>query len=212
MTVNPLTIPRCQDEHKPPGGRYCPVITILMAFIMLLCVGCQAEPEQAAYFDLIDPHPVWKGDKLYFNSALDWRPDEEVIEALHHGVVVPLELSVRISRHHGVVASEDRTHHHRFEIRYLPLLRDYEVWDVRADERTLYPRLAILIQALARRRHFSAGLTQAELAERRWQVQLRAHLDRTRLPSPMRLPVWFDRRWRSDGPWYTWVFPVEDAG
>lgn len=185
-----------------------------MAFITLLCVGCQAEPEQAraVSLDLVDPRPIWVGGELHIDTALDWRPDDAVIEALHHGVVVPLELSVRISRHHGVVASEDRTHHHRFEIRYLPLLRDYEMWDVRADERMLFPRLGILTQALARPRQFDTGLTQSEIAERRWQVQLRAHLDLSRLPSPMRLPVWFDSRWRAEGPWHTWVFPSEEAG
>lgn len=184
-----------------------------MASITLLCVGCEADSDQArsAGFELLDPQPVWFGDELQFSAGLDWQPDDAVIDALHHGVVVPLELSVRISRHHGVVASEDRSHDHRFEIRYLPLLRDYEVWDVRADERTLFPRLAILTQALARRRQFSTGLTRQEVSERRWQVQLRARLDRSRLPSPMRLPVWFDPRWRAEGPWHTWVLPSEEA-
>jgi len=187
---------------------------ISMVFITALCVACQPEPEpaQTVAFDLLDPRPVWIGEELQFNTALHWRPDDEVVNALHHGVVIPLEVSVRISRHHGLVASEDRSHHHRFEIRYLPLLRDYEVWDVRADERTLYPRLAILTRALSRRRQFSTGLSRSDVAERRWQVQLRAKLDRSRLPSPMRLPVWFDARWRAEGPWHTWVFPSEEGG
>ncbi|MEN1727324.1 MAG: DUF4390 domain-containing protein [Pseudomonadota bacterium] len=183
-----------------------------MASIMWLCVGCSADPEAEPSFDLIDPNPVWINNELEVNTALAWQPGEEIVDALHHGVVVPLEVSVRISRHHGVVASEDRTHNHRFEIRYLPLLRDYEVWDVRADRRTLYPRLSILTNALAQRRQYSTGLTREEVEQRRWQVQLRAHLDRTRLPSPMRLPVWFDRRWSSQGPWYSWIFPIEEAG
>ena len=182
---------------------------ILMASITLLCVGCQTDTEQASSFDLIDPNPIWYDQELHINTALMWRPGQDVVEALHHGVVVPLELSVRISRHHGLLAFEDRTHHHRFEIRYLPLLRDYEVWDVRANERTLYPRLSILTAALAERRQYSTGLIQSEVDERRWQVQLRAHLDRSRLPSPMRLPAWFDHRWRSHGPWHSWIFPVE---
>ncbi|OAB62548.1 hypothetical protein AY599_01820 [Leptolyngbya valderiana BDU 20041] len=178
---------------------------------MWLCVGCrsQSDPDAQPAFDLIDPSPVWVDGQLYFDTAMAWRPSDEVVEALHHGVVVPLELSIRIARHHGVVASEDRTHHHRFEIRYLPLLRDYEVWDVRADQRSLHPRLSILTAFLAERRRFSTGLSADEVAERRWQVQLRAHLDRTRLPSPMRLPVWFDERWSAQGPWYSWIFPVE---
>jgi hypothetical protein len=185
-----------------------------MVSIIALCVGCRADsgPPEASAFDLVDPRPIWIGEELHINTGLDWRPDEEVVDALHHGVVVPLEVSVRISRHHGIVASQDRSHPHRFEIRYLPLLRDYELWDVRSDRRELYPRLAILTQALARRRQFSTGLTQGEVDERRWQVQVRAHLDRSRLPSPMRLPVWFDASWRAEGPWATWVFPSEEAG
>ncbi len=184
-----------------------------MAFITWLCVGCQAEPDAPGRdaLDLLDPRPLWQEETLYFTTGIAWRPDEAVVEALHHGVVIPLELSVRISRHHGVIASEDRTHHHRFEIRYLPLLRDYELWDVRADERRRFPRLAILSRALADRRQFSTGLTQDEVDARRWQVQLRAHLDLSRLPSPMRLPAWFDPSWRAEGPWHSFVFPPEMA-
>jgi len=182
---------------------------ILMVSITLLCVGCQADSNHANTFDLVEPNPIWYGDELYINTALAWRPGQNVVEALHHGVVIPLELSVRISRHHGLLAFEDRTHHHRFEIRYLPLLRDYEVWDVRADQRTLYPRLSILIATLAERRQYSTGLYQSEVDKRRWQVQLRAHLDRSRLPSPMRLPTWFDERWSSFGQWYSWIYPIE---
>ena len=183
---------------------------IWTASIIWLCVGCQPDPGDQPRIDLIEPVPVWATDGLEFETGLYWQPGQAVIEALEHGVVVPLELSVRISRHHGVMASEDRTHHHRFEVRYLPLLRDYELTDVRADTRTLYPRLGILVDALAERRRFSTGLTREEVTERRWQIQIRAHLDRTRLPSPMRLPVWFDDRWRAQSRWYSWVMPPEE--
>lgn len=182
-----------------------------MVSTIWLCVGCQPESADQPRLDLIEPQPVWTPEGLEIETGLNWQPGQAVIEALEHGVVVPLELSVLISRHHGVMASEDRTHHHRFEIRYLPLLRDYELTDVRADSRTLHPRLGILVDALAERRRFTTGLTRSEVAERRWQIQLRAHLDRTRLPSPMRLPVWFDDQWRAQSPWYSWVMPPEGA-
>ncbi|MBB6088475.1 DUF4390 domain-containing protein [Wenzhouxiangella marina] len=180
-----------------------------MVFSIWLCVACQSDAPSNASIDLIEPAPVWRDGQLYFRTAIDWRLGPDVVEALHHGVVVPLELSVRISQHHGLVALEDRTHNHRFEVRYLPLLRDYEVFDVRADTRTRYPRLGMLTSAMARQRFYSTGLSEAEVEQRRWQVQLRAYLDRTRLPSPMRLPAWFDRRWRVEGPWHSWVFPPE---
>ncbi len=180
-----------------------------MVSTIWLCVGCQADPAERPAFDLIDPVPIWTQGELLFETGLRWEPGQAMIEALEHGVMIPLELSVRISRHHGLIASEDRTHHHRFEVRYLPLLQDYELIDVRADSRTLYPRLGILVESLAERRQFTTGLTRSEVDERRWQVQLRAHLDRTRLPSPMRLPVWFDDRWRAQSPWYSWIMPLE---
>jgi len=180
-----------------------------MVSIIWLCVGCQAEPEaDLSLLDLVDPVPEWIDSELYIVTALAWQPSREIVQALDYGVVIPLELSIQIRRGHGLLASEDRTHHHRFEVRYLPLLRDYELWDVRQNQRQAYPRLSLLLESLARQRPYPTGLQQAELDAQRFDVRVRAHLDHTRLPSPMRLPAWFDRSWRSDGPWYRWIFPA----
>ncbi len=127
-----------------------------------------------------------------------------MVEALEHGVTIPLTVSTRVSRHYGRVARLERDHDHQLEIRYLPMLRAYQLSDLSRDRQDNYPRLAMLIDDLSRPRSWSTSLTPPEARERDWQVEIRAELDRDRLPSPMRLPAQFDSDWRARTPWQTW--------
>lgn len=140
-------------------------------------------------------------------AGVDWTPSSAVIEALEHGVVVPVRVTTRISRRHARFALFDRDRNHRFEVRYLPMLRSYQITDTKTGEQHNHPRLGMLLDGLRQPRAWATGLELAELAEREWQVEIRAELDRSRLPSPMRMPVWFDPAWRAVTPWLGW--PVQ---
>lgn len=158
---------------------------------------------------LIDPQPNWVGDELHVIAGLDWRPSEAVIEALEHGVAVPVRISTRISRRHARFAMLDRDRNHRFEVRYLPMVRNYQLLDTKSGEQQSYPRLGMLVDSLRQPRPWATGLERIELTERIWQVEIRAELDRSRLPSPMRMPVWFDPQWRAVTDWHGWKVDSE---
>lgn len=177
---------------------------ILTAFIILQCVACASNEETEWDIVLINPEPVWAGDELMVNAGVDWTPSPAVLEALEHGVGVPLRVTTRISRHHRWFATMDRDRNHRFEVRYLPLVNSFKLTDLDTGHAEGFPRISMLIDALREPRNWSTGLTRAEATQRDWQVEIRAVLDRTRLPSPMRLPVWFDDQWRAASQWHGW--------
>jgi hypothetical protein len=177
---------------------------IWMVFIILLCVGCRPEATDEWAIELVNPVPSWQDGELEIIAGVNWRPSPAVIEALDHGVVVPIRVITRTSRHHGWIAMQDRDRNHRFEIRYLPLVRNYQVLELKTGRQENYPRLSMAMEALSTRRGWATGLNREEAARRDWQVEIRAELDRSRLPSPMRIPVWFDPEWRSSSPWHGW--------
>ena len=177
---------------------------ILTVSIISLCVACTPDEDIEWDITLINPKPLWEGDELMVNAGVDWAPSPAVLEALEHGIGVPIRVTTRVSRHHRWFATEDRDRNHRFEVRYLPLVRSYQLTELKTDQVDSYPRMGMLVDALRQPRNWHTGLTRSEVAERDWQVEIRAELDRTRLPSPMRLPVWFNDQWRAASKWHGW--------
>lgn len=179
------------------------------AFILLLLVACheaidqdgQATPLRLA---LIDPVLQWQGDRLGVIAGIDFQPSQAVLEALDHGVPVTLVVATRVHPVHAVLASSDQTRNHRYEIRYLPLTEHYQLTELKTETVTSYPRLRLLIQALAQSRFLDTQLIQSDVSDRTWHLQSRADIDRERLPAPMQLSVWSDPMWQSQSDWFDW--------
>lgn len=175
-----------------------------MVSITWLLSACTADPDRHGRLQMIDPQPRWQDNVLGIHAGIDFQPGPRVLEALDHGVTVPIRLATRIGPVWKVLAVADQTRNHRFEIRYLPLIRHYELTDLKSGEQVSYPRLSMVLDELAEPRWMDTRFTADQRAGRRWRVQARVEIDRTRLPSPMRLPVWFDRNWGLGGSWHTW--------
>lgn len=124
---------------------------------------------------------------------------------------MPLRITTRVARFYRWFAIVDEDRYHRLEIRYLPLVRSYQLNDLASGHQQNFPRLGMLTAALRETRRWPTGLNQEAAEERAWQVQLRAELDRSRLPSPMRIPVWFDLQWRVVSEWQTWLIERDGA-
>jgi len=121
---------------------------------------------------------------------------------------VPLRITTRVARYHRWFAIVEKDLDHRLEIRYLPLVRSYQLNDLVSGQQQNFPRLGMLTAALRERRRWPTGLDREAADARAWQVQLRAELERSRLPSPMRIPVWFDPQWRVVSEWQTWLIDL----
>jgi len=184
---------------------------------MLLLVACQA-PEtggqrdgDALTLELIDPVLQWRDGVLGVVSGIAFSPSSAVLEALDHGVAVTVVVATRIHPIHGVLASSDQTRNHRFEIRYLPLIEHYQLTELKTGTMATYPRLRLLVSALAEPRFLDTHLTREAIRDRSWHVQAKPDIDRERLPAPMQLAVWGDSEWQSQADGWSWRVEVDDA-
>ncbi len=175
-----------------------------MAFIIWLLSACTADSDRHGQLRMIDPEPRWQDDVLGIHAGIDFQPGPRIVEALNHGVTIHIRLATRVGPRWKLLAVADQTRNHRFEIRYLPLIRHYELTDLKTGEQWSYPRLSMTLDALAEPRWMDTRFTADQRAGRRWRMQARIDIDRTRLPSPMRLPVWFDRNWGLGESWHSW--------
>ncbi|MEE4295387.1 MAG: DUF4390 domain-containing protein [Wenzhouxiangella sp.] len=175
-----------------------------MVSIIWLLSGCQADPEQHGHLHLIDPEPRWQDEALGIWAGVDFQPGPRVIEALEHGVTIQIRVMTRVGPPWRRLAISDDPRSHRFELRYLPLVQHFELADLRMDTQTTYPRLSMVLEELRQPRWFESRLHRSRPDGPGWRLEARVEIDRTRLPSPMRLPVWFDRNWGLGEPWRTW--------
>lgn len=123
-------------------------------------------------------------------------------EALGSGVDLRLDVITRVERKVGPLRLPHEKQLHPVEIRFLPLT---EQWQLSIDgTQRAFPRLWLLLDALAEPHAFGTGLTRAQLARGKWQVRARVRFNREALPAPIHLPALFSPEWRLAGRWHAW--------
>ncbi|MDT8408291.1 MAG: DUF4390 domain-containing protein [Wenzhouxiangellaceae bacterium] len=174
-----------------------------MAFITCVCAGCgdAGNPEAALS---LDPVIEWNDDRLVIETGIEFQPSEAMREALERGVDLELQVLTRVSRRIGPIAHLSEKRSWPIGIHFLPLT---EQWQLSlAGYRQTYPRLWLLLDALAEPQVYEPGFSRDFQQRGAWQVQIRVVFNRNALPPPMHLPSLFLRQWRLAEPWHTWQF------
>jgi hypothetical protein len=166
---------------------------------MLCCAGCSSETSDRL---ALSPRTDWRAGELTIVSPVRFEPTAAMREALARGVDLHLDVQTRVSRRLGPVAWRVAGRQHPVRIRFLPLTEQWEL-DI-AGSRETFPRLWLLLDALAEPRRFGTGFTRAQSEGGDWQIQVRARFDRSALPAPMHLPSLLSAQWRLTSQWHTW--------
>lgn len=177
---------------------------IATVFITLPLAGCRDADRGQWQVDFIEPRLVRTGEGLDFIAGVDLEPSPAMLDALDRGVALTFLVALRASSGKVWLPGLDERRRHRFEISYLPLSQHFQLVDFHNDTRVTFPRLSMLTEALRAPRAWSIPLEPGDEVSR---VRARIQLDRTRLPSPMRLPTWFEEQWRLGSGWQTLVPP-----
>jgi hypothetical protein len=127
---------------------------------------------------------------------------DEARDALNHGV--PLVFQTQVTVRDRISHEELQQDHRTFEIRYLPLSERYQLSSSPPLQVRTFPRLRHALGEIDTVEFtFDAlGAAPAEM-----ELRVRSLLDKSLIPPPMRLPVWFSAQWDHDSGWSVW--PVE---
>ncbi len=140
-------------------------------------------------------------DQGVLTARLRWQPDEAVLDALDHGIVLDFVLDLRAygAARFGwrdTLASAQR----HVELRYFPLSRRYQLRDLDRGETRSYAARALLTAALEDLRlELPADWPRSAAG-----YALRVDLDRDRLPGALRLPALLRSEWRLSSGDYSW--------
>lgn len=139
------------------------------------------------------------------NTRFDQRLSisDEAREALVHGVPLTIQVQVELRDASSLTLLYDDNR--RFEIRYLPMLEDYQLRYLDGGSDQNFPRLRHALGALTR---LDLSFDTGPLSPGSYELRARTHVDLARLPAPMRLPARFSPQWQHDSKWSTWSFEI----
>ena len=146
------------------------------------------------------------GDIYTVNADIEFQLDEEVQNALIHGVELNIDIYIVIKRTRkwlwdpSVVESILR-----YKLEFQPLTGLYIITNIVNDNRSQFTSLEEATVSLGRIRDYMI-LNQASLEpESNYKGQLRAKLNIENLPPPLQPTAHVSKRWRLESPWHEWV-------
>ena len=171
----------------------------------LLIAGCTQQTDDPL-FKLEQAETSWKNGQLNVTIHQKLKLSGEAKKALEHGVPLTLQLELEIRQTGKRLPVKKDTF--SFEIRYLPLINNYQLTQQGASEIRSFPRLRHLLAELST---VSQSFSGSNLPRGNYELFARTHLDQKKMPPPMRLPMLFSAQWRHDSEWKEWPVSSENG-
>lgn len=175
-----------------------------LSILFLLMLGLPAA--QAEGVDIQSASSSLIGDIYAIDADIEFHLDEEVQNALDHGVELNIDIYIVIKRSRKwlwdptVVESVLR---HKLE--YYPLSDLYILSNIVNGNRSQFRSLEEATSFLGTIRNYMI-LNQASLeADANYVGLIRAKLNIDNLPPPLQPTAHVSKRWRLESPWYEWV-------
>jgi hypothetical protein len=175
----------------------CAAAALLAALALAACAR-QGAPELVLSGARVEA----RGTGAVLLVECDWRPSAAMLEALDHGVVLGLRLTLS-RQHRGLVGWRDAASVERhLELRWFPLTRQYQLRDL---EQGSVRSFGVRASALAALGHYELPLSSREvMAAAAERQRLVVDFDAGTLPGALRLPALVQGQWRQQAAERTW--------
>jgi len=144
---------------------------------------------------------------VWFATALiDFRLSEEALTALDSGVVLTIEVQIRLDRVRRFwINKEIAMLEQSMELSYQPLSERYVVRNLNSGEQNSFATLFSALNNMGR--IVDLPIIDASLldADDQYEISLRAVLDQNTLPGPLRLLAFWSSGFRLESDWYVWM-------
>jgi len=173
-----------------------------------LLTACSSEPDPTNGHLYIKNLAINWQQQLHIQSGLELGLSDANIAALESGIPLTITVDLRLGRRYQGWAREVRTQSFHWRIRYLPLSEHFTLENPIAKTTEIYPRLRTLLTSLRIPSWYPVNITAVDVTDNRYQIQIRARLNRLELPAPLRLPALFSSQWRLSDSWRTLLVPL----
>lgn len=172
-------------------------ISNIARFILLFVICMAVSPSFG--FSIVSTEALRDSDTMV-TVVVDSRIElsEDVVEALNSSIPITVQTTIKIYQ-----VRKNLWDKHIYEyvtrdvLSYRSLYRDYLLKSADRNVNGGYTSLEAMLEALGRQRTYQVELAEDTLhTERSYVGRVRISIDRSALPSVMRLPVFFNDAWR----------------
>lgn len=183
---------------KTVSGRWASGLTLLVALLIA--------PASWADGFSIDTISTRLKENVYLLSAhLEFKPTEEVLDALRNGVPIPVLVEIEIQRKRKWwLDAEMAALEQRYRLQYHALSHQYLLQNINSGAFYSFHTLDGVLYALGRLQDLPLLDKQLIQHDEAYEVLIRAELEIEALPSPLRPLAYITPAWRLDSDWYTW--------
>ncbi len=187
--------------------KVAPLRSALLALIAcLLLAPLRADADE---FRIVDGHVFLHQDVYYLTARVVYQLSPAVREAMHSGLPLTVELQIQLERPRRWLWDERVARlSQRYRLRYHDLSGRYILSNLNSGESTSFSYESAAMAALGM-------VDMLPLIDRRllepdelYRVRMRARLDVSDLPQPLRSLAMVSRQWRLASDWFSWLLRV----
>jgi len=178
-------------------------LRVILLTAGLLAGGCSSETGDRR-FDLSRVDASWSNGQVLVTSRQQLALSSEARDALVHGVPLTLELELLLRDTGTQTRVEENVS--SYEISYLPLSNHYQLSREGGSTVRTFPRLRHVMAELG---SLEVAMATGVLPAGEYELLARIHLDRQKMPPPMRLPALLSSKWHHDSSWSSWPLIIE---
>jgi len=156
-------------------------------------------------FDVRSANAGLQDGVYYLTARVDLRLSDEALEALESGVELAVEMQIEVNRNRNLLPDNQVAElSQSYLLSYQPLSQRYLVKNVNSGEQSSHATLFAALSEIGRISTLPV-IDEALLRPKgRYEIRMRAVLDRNTLPGPLRLFVFWGDSFRLESEWYTW--------
>jgi len=187
----------------PACAKFVKALRVLLLFTGILLTGGCEQQTSGQRFDIQQVELRWTNGQLNVSLQQSLLLSNEAQKALDNGVPLTFEVELVLRN----TANQTRVNEslERYQIRYLPLSRRFQLTLPGGEEIKTFPRLRHLLADLGNLR---ISIRTGALPEGNYELMARSRIDKRKMPLSMRLPTMFDSEWKHDSNWSSWPLEI----
>ena len=152
-------------------------------------------------------------DRVYqLSASIGYELSEEVLAALRNGVPITLVAEIKIIRPRRYIWDEEVAKlKQRYQLQYHVLAEQYIVLNLNSGAKTNHPTYSSAISSFTQISNFPLIDKNLLHSNRNYFVKLRARLELSSLPPPLRLNAYVSDKWRLKSEWFVWNLTTNET-
>ncbi|MGA9854850.1 MAG: DUF4390 domain-containing protein [Gammaproteobacteria bacterium] len=185
--------------------RSATAVMICILFAGNLAATARADDDQGG-FVIRTAYTELLNGVYYLNADVDLDMSQDALNALENGVPLTVEWQIEVIKHRSFMWNKTvATLTERFQISYHPLTRRFIIKNLNSGEQQTFISYRDAITNLGQVNDLPVIDASLLEAHTRYTIRMRAVLDITDFPGPLKLIASWFRGWDLTSDWYAWV-------